>query len=874
MDLAQTVLAAFQAEHRTQLEGIRALLSLVRSGGTPPADRLDEAYRLAHSLKGGARACGLERVETLGHRLEAVFARIRTGDLALDATAVSAMGRALDAVEDVMAAVEAGQPMPDVAAAVQALGGLAAEACARERHAAAPRATSQALLEAFGRECRQHLARVRKLGAGAYSASDLAEAEAALRSVRTAAEIIDAPQVLGVLAERLESLIGGVRAGVHPWRDEVAVLVASGSDSIERLAEGRAPPEATRVLQDVEAALRVPGAEAAPHTPVTEGTPRAPSAEAAPSVAAADAACSPSTPAGSQEDTIWLRARGLEDLLLSADRLEVEAGARLARLGAGIGELHAGLAELHHAWAAVREHSAREIGMLHAAPEYRRIARFLELAERQLHRFARRGRDVSTRYRRHAWSLRSLVGKLHRDARAARMVSAQSVYGGLRKMVRDLLRDCGKEAEVELSGLAVQADRLVLQGLKDPLLHLLRNAVVHGIEAPDERRAAGKSETGRITLALEASGDQLTVRVADDGRGLDQVRLLEAARRAGHAVDPGAAARLALEPGVSTVGRADRLSGRGMGLSVVREAVKRLQGSIELDTRDVGFAVTMVVPVSVASQRLLLVSDQRVTYGVPAHAIERLLRVRAQALATMEGAPVVELLGEPVPLVFLSALLGRPDAEPTTRGGFLSVMVVQADGRRLGVAVDAFVAQRDVVTRGLAGPVVMPPIVAGAVVCDDGSVGLVLDPGEMVAQSSRVGRPSTIREAVAEDQRAASTILVVDDSFTTRTLEKSMLEAHGYDVRLAVDGLEAWTLLQSESVDLVVSDIQMPALDGFGLLERIRRHPRLKELPVIMVTSVHEPEHRERGLALGANAYVTKQRFDHEELLGLIRRLV
>jgi two-component system chemotaxis sensor kinase CheA len=510
------------------------------------------------------------------------------------------------------------------------------------------------------------------------------------------------------------------------------------------------------------------------------------------------------------------------------------------------------------------------------------VGRYLDFVEHQMRLLSGQARAAHLLQQRASWSLRRLGEQLQEDVRRARMVPAEGVFEGFRKMVRDLARDEGKEVEFEVGGLEAEADRMVLQALKDPVMHLLRNAVSHGIEPPGDRRAKGKPPAGRVALRVEARGNRLRIAVEDDGRGIDLKRVAGVAVQRGLLSESEAAAaspqeltRLIFQPGFSTARAVSELSGRGMGLSVAYEAVTRLQGEIALHPREgPGTAVVLSVSLTVSTHRLLLVACRGQTFGLPAHGVERLHRVQTQDVETVEGRPVVRLQGQPVPLASLAHLLDLGESEVSAEGGALPVVALRSGDGRLAVAVDALLSVQDSLIQDLGIPMAGGDRLSGGVLLEDGSVCLALNPAGLVRAFQESGGAPALKTTGPAPEKRTPAILVVDDSITTRTLEKSILEAHGYRVQVAVDGAEALDRLRAGGVDLVVADIQMPRVDGFALLEEMKRDRRLSQIPVILVTSMERREDQERGLALGADAYIVKRKFDQRELLEAVEQMV
>ncbi|MBI3697475.1 MAG: response regulator [Acidobacteria bacterium] len=728
-EIQQKLLAIFQVEHKEHLEQIRSLLeNLEKGAGVRPGPELDEVFRRAHSLKGAARAVSLKPVETLAHRLETLFVRVREGSLRVEPPALAAIHQALDATEDAVAS----------------------------------------------------------------------------------------------------------------------------------LGEGRSPVDAEAALQ---ALAQVLGPEPEPPPPATE----------APRIAG------PVQPIG----TVRVAAENLDGLLRSAGQLLTES-LRQNQLSRRLHELSRRVAKMEQEWDRVRDSSAVSLRRLTGLPEFGRVARYLDFVDEQVRSLASETRLARFEQHRSAWSLRHLGEELGQSIRLVRMAPAESVFEGFRKMLRDLARDEGKQVDFRMEGLEVQADRMVLQALKDPVLHLLRNAVCHGLESPGERVARGKRESGVVTLRVEAHGSRLLVLVEDDGRGIDFPAVAAVAIRKGLLPGGEAAAvphaellRFLFQPGFSTLPKVTDLAGRGMGLSVVHEQVRRLQGEVRLEPRPGGgLAAWLLVPLSISTHRLLLLACRGQTFALPVHAIERLCRLRLEQIQTLEGKAVCQHQGQPIPVVALSKLLGLPGEAPPVDGAPLAVMLLRSGEQRVAVVVDAFLTERDALVQELGVPFAQATPATGGMLLEDGAVAVVLDPVRLLETVREFRHASAWKPPAPVEPALAPSILVVDDSITTRALEKSILEAHGYRVRVAVDGLEALTQLRSEKADLVIADIHMPRLDGFGLLEEMKKDERLAKVPVIIVTSMERREDQEKGLALGADAYIVKRKFDQRDLLDTIRQIL
>jgi two-component system, chemotaxis family, sensor kinase CheA len=736
----------------------------------------------------------------------------------------------------------------------------------------------QRLLATFQIEHKEHVQRIRESlagfeSAGAWSAgTDLDDVFRRAHSLKGAARAVDL-RPLENLAHRLETLFARVREGAMDLDAAAIKVVYRALDASEDwlAASGGAsePAPPTDALQAIEEML---GAQAvSPPTPASALT-----AAATPTPATPPATLAP-------VDMLRLNAASLDRIVSSSGQLLTES-LRQAHVTRSLRQVNEQLAETASERDRVRRSGARVFQKLDSSPDLAAVARYVNYLDHQIHTLTKQVGAAVQLQERNAWTLRSLAGELQRDVRQARMVPAENVFEGFRKMVRDLARDAGKAVDLHVSGWQVEADRIVLQALRDPVMHMLRNAISHGLETEAERKSARKPAEGRIELTIEARGNQLSVSVEDDGRGIDAAKVAEVAIRKGLIAETAAATlpsadvmRLILLPGFSTSRSVDDLSGRGMGLSVVAQAVARLQGKVDIGPgQHAGTRVSIAAPLSVSSHRLLLVTCQGQSLAIPLHGIERLWRVKLADVQTVESKPVIKVDGRTVPVVSLASLLHASATNVSANENVLCVLIMRAGAERLAVAVDSFLSERDAIIKDLPAPADQNPQVAGGILLEDGSVCLVLNPAEIVKGFDQSANTLVLAPevAAARDEKQPFEILVVDDSLTTRTLEKSVLEAHGYRVAIAVDGVDALNYLRAGRVGLVISDVEMPRLDGFGLLKEMKGDPRLANIPVIIVSSIESPEDQARGLTLGADAYVVKRKFDQQELLETIRQIV
>jgi two-component system chemotaxis sensor kinase CheA len=473
--------------------------------------------------------------------------------------------------------------------------------------------------------------------------------------------------------------------------------------------------------------------------------------------------------------------------------------------------------------------------------------------------------------------LKEAAASIDDEVRRVRMLPFAEACQGLDRLVRDLAQATGKEADLVIEGGSVELDRSVLEGLKDPLRHLLRNALDHGIEPPAERRSADKSPRGRLLVAAVLRGSAVEVVVADDGRGLDLGALRQQAskRRLPEPADERDLARLIFLPGFSTSPFITDVSGRGVGLDVVKSRVEALHGSVDLSfTPGGGTRFTLAVPLTLTTLRVLLVTAGGQTFAFVGANVQRLVRTSAEDIRSVEGREMLALGGAPIPVVSLAATLGLRPREPVQSEKRAPAVIVAAGEKRLAFVVEELLAEQVVVVKGLGARIRRMRFVSAATILPSGRIALVLNTTNLVrAALSRA--PAEL--ALGLDQtadRPKKRLLVVDDSVTTRTLEKSILEAAGYEVAIAADGAVAWQLLQERGTDLLVSDVDMPRMDGFALTEAVRGSKRFADLPVVLVTARETEADKARGVAVGANAYLVKSAFDQKNLLETIAQLL
>ncbi len=696
-------------------------------------------------------------------------------------------------------------------------------------------------LEIFAREAEEHLQVLRQgslaLEQEEFSPERVHELLRSAHTLKGSARMLDL-QTLGQVAHALEDLLKEIEQGEREITPGLVDLLLVATDALEALiaqahSGGEIEVNVDLVLEGLATGVlpEVPTAREEPVPAVQRETP--------------------------ERDTVRTSVARLDqmvnllgELLISRRILEE----RNRQLGAGLVRLEGFLRRLKKV-----ENYALLRGIL---DDLGRVAMALE-ADTQ--------------------GLSYLAEELHGGAMELRMLPLGTITEDLGRMGRTLARELGKELQLVISGEEVELDRMMLEAARPMLLHMLRNAVDHGLETPAERQAAGKPGTGRISLTASTEGGFVHLHLSDDGRGIDprQVRkvaaergLLGAEEAAGLSDEE--AVYLILRPGFSTRDIITDLSGRGVGMDVVKSQIDRVKGNLVIHSiPGQGTEMFLKLPLTMAVVTGLVVECEEEIYAVPLHYVSEIIRLSERDVLTEGGQEVIRVRGRTLPLLALPELLGVPRQNRIQMPGRATALVLNYREQQLACLVTRTLNVQELVVKGMGQQLKSVHFCTGATILGDGLPALILSVPDLFG-AGLAARGTHLRQEFAAQRaaRAKGRVLVVDDSITTRTMEKNILETHGYQVTVAVSGEDAMERLAEQQFDLMVCDVEMPGMNGFEVTARVREAEATSELPVIIVTSLASDGDRRKGIEVGAQAYIVKGAFDQGTLLDTVESLI
>lgn len=585
-------------------------------------------------------------------------------------------------------------------------------------------------------------------------------------------------------------------------------------------------------------------------------------------------------------DTVRISTARLDSLLRKAEEL-ITVKQVLGRHLDQINEIRSALA----AWKKISENSRKNLRdvrrELQNTPLLDRFFQLYALNHDQILDSAERVNALAGSMEQHNRSLGAMVDELLEEMKTTSLLPFSRLFSLLPRMVREISRDLGKNVDLEISGGDVEIDKRILEGLKDPLLHLIRNAVDHGIETPEARKRKGKAPWGKIRLSVsEPESGKVALMVSDDGAGIDVAGLKEKAQKAGwitpaqsEAMSDGETVSLIFHSGVSTSPIITEISGRGLGMAIVQEHIENLSGLIFVSTTPNGGTTFKIeLPISLATFRGILVSASGHDFILPITHMHHSLRISPADVRTAENRAVISVDGRAMSLVSLADILGlaaKPLPDAPAKKISLPVIILGSGDKTIACIVDRIGGEQEVLVKSLGKQLIKVPNISGATILGSGQVVPILNVNEMISTAG--GRSISLAMAADLETRKHAlpkSVLVVEDSFTSRTLLKNILEASGYRVATAIDGEDGFHQLKTRDFDAVVSDVEMPKMDGFALTRKIREDAVLARKPVVLVTSLDSREDREKGVEAGADAYIVKSSFDQSNLLEVLERLM
>jgi two-component system, chemotaxis family, sensor histidine kinase and response regulator WspE len=652
-------------------------------------------------------------------------------------------------------------------------------------------------------------------------------------------------------------------ADVEEWSARQRPQIDALREQLRRIMAGQPGP--------AQQAPAEPKSKPAPAPPVPSPSPPAPSAApAGPAGAEAD-----KPPAPAAEAVVRVTAQSLSRLMGLAGESLVQArwlelfAAALLRLKKHQDHLATALATLDQCLSGAGQQERAAALLADARQESGRCREVLAERLRDFQDHAAQAEDLNTR--------------LYREVIASRMRPFADGAGAFPRLVRDMARSLGKLVTLEIEGGTTEVDRDILDKLEAPLNHLLRNSVDHGIEMPDQREAAGKPETGVVRIRAGHRAGTLAITIADDGAGIDVQRLREkviekrlAAADMVAAMNEAELLEFLFLPGFSTAGAVTEYSGRGVGLDVVQNMVRKVGGSVRISTRrGQGTSFHLQLPITLSVLRAVLVDIAGEPYAFPHNRIDRLIRINRSQIRSLEHRQFVTVDDHNVGLVLAAQLLDLPADPPAAEE--LPVILLSDVTGHYGLIVESFRGEQDLVVRPLDSRLGKVRNISAAAILDDGSPVLIADVEDLIRSMDQFIQGNRLRRCDQDENPADARrkrILVVDDSITVREVERQLLRNHGYEVMVAVDGQEGWNLVRAEHFDLVISDVDMPRMNGLELVQTIRGEPALREIPIIIVSYKEREEDRLRGLEVGASYYLTKSSFHDNTFLQAVTDLI
>ena len=854
--------------------------------------QIETLVRAAHSLRGAARLVHLESAATLAQAMEEVLATGQKSTHRLGASAVDNLCAANGffrqlakcSASEIPASVEARHRELDELIKKLALPSVDRPESQRSQESSPgpppPVVVDPSLLELFRTELENHS---RVLEEGLVEAEARRDPEIIKSLMRAAHSLKGAARIIGLdsavrLAHAMEDLLTAAQRGERQLSRPDFDLLLQATDVFTRLAGHEAveiPAAVAEAAPDIEELTRrliEPSRPTPPSSaPPEAGLPPAPPAPAPSPATEATAKPYVSKPEGA---SVRVSVENLNRLTGFAGEclVEVRTLQPLTQTAQRIKQRHTMLSKsLEQALEALRKDSGIEAQarLEEALQQSGWVHNAIPLYQADLERFSGK--------------LEHLANRLYDEAVASRMRPFSDGLHGLARMVRDMAKSLGKDVRFEIEGESTPVDRDILEKLEAPLTHLLRNAVDHGLEPPDERVQTGKPPEGKITLAARHVGGVLEIAVMDDGGGINIERVRRQVVAKGYAtseiaekLNEGEVLDFLFLPGFSTSQRVTEISGRGVGLDVVQSMTRQVGGNVRIESKPgQGTRIALQLPLTLSVLRTLMFEVRGQPYALPLTRVDRVLSIAPSDIQTVEDRQYCRFDEQNIGLVDANQVLDLAGSERPP--GDLRVLVLSDRLNRYGLVIDRLIGQHDLVVLALPTRLGKVPNVSAGAILEDGSPVAILDSEDLVRSIDNLltrGSLMKLGARVKAEKVSRKRVLVVDDSLTVREVERRLLENRGYDVTVAVDGMDGWNAIQSADFDLVVTDVDMPRMDGIELVKRIKSSAPTTSIPVMIVSYKDQDEYRVRGLEAGASYYLTKSSFHDETLVSAVRDLI
>ncbi|MDJ1172620.1 hybrid sensor histidine kinase/response regulator [Roseofilum capinflatum] len=798
-------------------------------------DKLQEVLREAHTLKGDSRMLGVKDVESLAHQIEQVVGKLKEDTKALEGGMDDRLYYGLDAIRQVVHEAVTGEPSGIEAYKVLAVL-MGANLPGHSTAQAEPVEEEPPEVDRAAPEPQPE------------------ESEEPAETLSAAEESLPEPEPV-------------------PQPEEPEEPAETPSVAEESLPEPEPAPQ--------------PEEPPAPAKPVSETPSPAPVPEKPPSPPPVPEKTNSKTAApvmGSNYriESVRVATQNLDDLMTQTGELTVSK----IRMAHHISTMN----DMVSLW---EEWNRQTYGNLSFEQSVDKLQALKQRHEEYLQEMGKLLNQLRSRASEDVARLEAIANQLDSGIRTLRLLPLSTIFNLFGRLVRDLAKQQGKQVNLILEGAETKADKRILEEMKDPLMHMIRNSIDHGIETPAERIAQGKPPQATIHLKGSQIGNSIIIELEDNGQGLNIDNIKRTAKNKGlrrpeelEAMTESQIQSLIFAPGFSTRKLVTEVSGRGVGLDVVRTNVEHLKGSIHVEsTPGKGCKFTIQLSTSLATASVLLVSVQGATYAIPVEFVKTTLLIPEHQIFAIEGRDTYAMDQEPISIARLEDILelsspfqSEDESAKTKTLELLPCIILQVGPELLGVIVDELLDQQDIILKPQSRLLQRVRNVSGATILGTGEVCMVLNPQDLVksVQKKNIQRKIESSETIKtpEENVKQAVLLLAEDSIATRTQEKRILESAGYEVVTAVDGLDAYNKLKTRHFDGVISDVQMPNLDGLSLTAKIREHKEYEDLPIILVTSLASDEDKHRGAEAGASAYLTKGGFSQELLLETVRRLV